>query len=111
MLLQACKKHGSPGESTHFRKGTLARGMARPGKAPTSGSPEVLCPRGTQDFGYRPGLGETPKTTTVSSLCTNGSYLLNTQVGRVYDLMQQDSPPRSGLCRIYCVACGNRPHN
>ena len=52
--------------------------MSRPGKAPTSssGSPEVLCPHGTQGFGNlqedRPGLGETPYTTTVSSLCTNG---------------------------------------
>ena len=32
-------------------KGTLARGMSRPGNTPTSGSPEVLCPRGTQGFG------------------------------------------------------------
>ena len=50
--------------------------MSRPGKAPTSGSPEVLCPRGTQGFGNlpedRPGLGGTPYTTTVSSLCING---------------------------------------
>ena len=50
--------------------------MARPGKAPTSGPPEVLCPRGTQGFGNlpkdRPGLGETTYTTTVSSPCTNG---------------------------------------
>ena len=57
-------------------KGTLPQGMSRPGKAPTSGSPEVLCPRGTQGFGNRPedrpGFGETPYTTTVSSLCTNG---------------------------------------
>ena len=69
--------YGSPGESTHLRpKGTLARGMARPGKAPTSGSPEVLRPRCTQGFDNlpedRPGLGETPYTTTASSLCTNG---------------------------------------
>ena len=53
--------------------------MSRPGKAPTSGSPEVLCRRGTQGFGNlpedRPGLGETPYTTTVSSLCTNGDPL------------------------------------
>ena len=57
-------------------KGTLARAMSHPGKTPTSGSPEVLRPRGTQGFGNlpedRPGLGETPYTTTVSSLCTNG---------------------------------------
>ena len=57
-------------------KGTLARGMSRPGKAPTSGSPEVLCPCGTQGFGNipedQPGLGEIPYMTTVSSLCTNG---------------------------------------
>ena len=57
-------------------KGTLARGMSRSGKAPTSGSPEVLRPRGTQGFGNlpedRPGLGETLYTTTVSSMCTNG---------------------------------------
>ena len=56
--------------------------MSHPGKAPTSakapisGSPEVLCPSGTQGFGNlpedRPGLGETPYTTMVSSLCTNG---------------------------------------
>ena len=69
--------YASPGESTHFRpKGTLAWGMARPGKAPTSGSPEDLHPRGTQGFGNLPedrsGLGETPYTTTASSLCTNG---------------------------------------
>ena len=48
--------------------------MARPGKAPTSGSPEVLRPRGTQGLVNYTGLasGETPYTTTVSSLCTNG---------------------------------------
>ena len=42
-------------------KGTLARGLSRPGKAPTSGLPEVLRPRGTQGFGNlpedQPGLG------------------------------------------------------
>ena len=60
--------------------------MSRPRKAPTSGPPEVLLPHGTQGFGNlhedRPGLGETPYATMVSSLCTNGSYFLNTQVGR-----------------------------
>ena len=74
-------RHGyvSRGESTHNRpsahKGALARGMARPGKTPTSVPPEVLCPRGTQGFGNlpkdRPGLGETTYTTSESSLCTN----------------------------------------
>ena len=62
-------------------KGTLARCMSRPRKAPTSGSPEVLRPRGTQGFCNipkdRPGLGETPYTTTVSSLCTDGVLFPN----------------------------------
>ena len=50
--------------------------MARPGKAPTSGPPEVLCPRGAQGFGNlpkdRPGLGVTTYTTSESFLHTNG---------------------------------------
>ena len=82
--------------------------MARPGKVPTSGPPEVLCPRSTQGFGNlpedRPGLGETPYATTESSLCTNGVLFPNTQLGRVSHQLLVASPPRSGLCRIYCVA-------
>ena len=83
----------SPGESTHILR--------------TSGSPEVLRPRGTQGFGNlpesRPGLREIPYTTTVSSLCTNG-------------VIFPQYPARAGVPssirgRIYCVACGNRPHN
>ena len=73
--------------------GPLARGMSRPGKAPTSGrkalSPGVCLARGKHPHPVRPrssvpaahrvsvtsprtGLGETPYTTTVSSLWTNG---------------------------------------
>ena len=66
-LLSTAKRHSrtgyvSPGEITHILH--------------TSGSPEVLRPRGTQGFGNlpenRPGLREIPYTTTVSSLRTNG---------------------------------------
>ena len=99
----------SPGESTHNRpsshKGALARGMTRPGKAPTSAPPEVLCPRGTQGFGNLPrdrpglGLGETTYTTSESSLCTNGVLLPNTQVGWVSLLTQEVLPPHSRLWR------------
>ena len=79
----------SPGESTHILR--------------TSSSPEVLRPRGTQGFGNlpesRPGLREIPYTTTVSSLCTNG-------------VLFPQYPARAGVpSRIYCMACGNRPHN
>ena len=109
----------SPGESTHNRpsahKGALARGMACPGKAPTSAPPEVLCPRGTQGFGNlpkdRPGLEETTYTTSESSLCTNGVLLPNTQVGQVSLRTQEVLPPHSGLRPIYWVACRDRPHN
>ena len=107
-------------------KGTLARGMSRPGKAPKTAPrhtkglspgvwlargehphpphrPEVLCPRGTQGFGNlpkdRPGFGETTYTTSESSLCINGVLLPNTQVGWVSLLTQEVLPPHSGLCR------------
>ena len=94
----------------------LARGKhplplrnSRPGKAPTSGPPEVLCPRGAQGFGNlpkdRPGLGETTYTTSESSLRTNGVLFPNTQVGWGSYLLREVSPPRSGLCRIY-ILCG-----
>ena len=69
--------------------------MARPGKAPKSAPPEVLCPRGAQGFGNlpkdRPGLGETTYMTSESSLRTNGVLFPNTQVGRV-SLLPQEVP-------------------
>ena len=111
----SCPGNVLPGEGTHNRpsahKGALARGMARPGKAPISAPPEVLCPRGTQGFGNlpndRPGLGETTYTTSESSLCINGVLRPNTQVGRVSLLTQEVLPPHSGLCRYM----GDTPFN
>ena len=90
--------------------------MSRPGKAPTSAPPEVLCPRGTQGFGNLPkdlpGLGETTYTTSESSLRTNGVLLPNTQVGRVSLLPQEVPPPSSGLCRdiVWPVQTGPTIH-
>ena len=81
--------------------------MARPGKAPTSGPPEVLCPRGAQGFGNlpkdRPGLGETTYTTSESSLRTNRVLFPNTQVGQGSHLLREVSPPHSAeyiLCAL-----------
>ena len=79
----------SPGEITRnhpsSHNGALARGMARPGKAPTSAHRRSSVPSGTQGFGNLPkdrhGLGETTYTTSESSLCTNGVLIPNTQVG------------------------------
>ena len=40
-----------------------------------------------------------------------GCLFLNTQLGWVSPLEYEASPPLSGLCQIYWVACRNRPTN
>ena len=100
----------SPGESTHFRpKGTLAGVWLARGKHPLPVRPKSSVPAvyRVSVTSPRTGLGETPYTTTVSSLCTNGvvfPYYPSHQ-------LQEGSPPRSGLCRRYGVAYKNKPHN
>ena len=83
--------------------------MSRPGKAPTSGSPEVLRARGTQGFGSIPedwpGLGKLPTRLRCLPCAPMGWYFLITQVGRVVHQLQEGP----GLCRIYGVACGTGP--
>ena len=102
-------------------KGTLARGMFRPGKAPTTTprhtkglSPGVWLTQGKHPYpphqrssvpaahrvsatSSRTGLGEITYMTSESSLCTNGVLLPNTQVQRVSLQTQEVLPPHPNI--------------
>ena len=117
-------------------KGTLARGMTRPGKAPTSAkelSPGVWLARGKHPHPPHPrssvpaahrvsatsprtGLASGKLPTRLPSLpcAPTGFYFLIqcTQVGRVSLLPQEVPPPCSGLCRdiVWPVETGPTIH-
>ena len=115
---------------TVFRaKGTLARGnthflrssahlRSRPGKAPTFRalpSRPKSTPRRPQGFGNPPKAGVASGKFPTRQRCLpcgpTGCLFLNTQLGRVSPYEYEASPPLSGLCQIWCVACRNRPTN